>query len=45
MSSPHGALLARVQKLLALASSQNVHEAASAAAMAQALIERHRLDV
>lgn len=36
-------ILDRVRKLLALASSPNVHEAASAAAMAQALIERHRL--
>lgn len=36
-------LLDRVRKLLALASSPNVHEAASAAAMAQTLIERHRL--
>jgi hypothetical protein len=36
-------ILERVRKLLALASSPNVHEAASAAAMAQALIERHRL--
>ena len=37
------ALLARVQKLLALASSPNVHEATSAAALAQTLIARHRL--
>ena len=37
-------LLTRVRKLLALATSSNVHEAASAAAAAQALIERHRLD-
>jgi hypothetical protein len=36
-------VLARVRKLLALATSPNVHEAASAAAAAQALIERHRL--
>ena len=36
-------LLDRVRTLLALASSPNVHEAASAAAMAQTLIERHRL--
>lgn len=36
-------LLDRVRKLLALAGSPNVHEAASAAAAAQALIERHRL--
>jgi hypothetical protein len=35
--------LDRVRKLLALASSPNVHEAASAAAHAQALIDRHRL--
>jgi len=37
------ALLARVQKLLALSTSSNVHEAAAAAAMAQALIEAHHL--
>jgi hypothetical protein len=37
------AVLERVRKLLALASSPNIHEAASAAAKAQALIERHRL--
>lgn len=36
-------LVARVRKLLALAGSPNVHEAASAAAAAQALVERHRL--
>jgi hypothetical protein len=35
--------LDRARKLLALAGSPNVHEAASAAAMAQALIDRHRL--
>ncbi len=34
----------RVRRLLALATSPNVHEAASAAAAAQALIERHRLE-
>lgn len=37
------ALVDRVRKLLALAESPNVHEAASAAEAAQALIERHRL--
>jgi hypothetical protein len=37
------AVLGRVRKLLALAGSPNVHEAASAAAAAQALVERHRL--
>ncbi|MEL6346843.1 MAG: DUF2786 domain-containing protein, partial [Myxococcota bacterium] len=36
-------LLDRVQKLLALARSPNVHEAALAAARAQELIDRHRL--
>lgn len=36
-------LLDRVRKLLALADSPNVHEAASAAALAQALIDEHRL--
>lgn len=35
--------LDRVRKLLALATSPNAHEAASAAAHAQALIDRHRL--
>lgn len=38
------ALLDRVRKLLALATSPNVHEAAAAAAAAQALISRHRLE-
>jgi hypothetical protein len=37
-------LLERVEKLLRLATSNNVHEAAQAMARAQALIERHRLD-
>lgn len=37
------ALLDRVRKLLALAESPNVHEAAAAASRAQALIEAHRL--
>ena len=36
-------LLSRVKKLLALSTSSNVHEAASAAAAAQALINRHQL--
>ena len=36
-------VLDRVRKLLALAGSPNLHEAAAAAAAAQALIERHRL--
>lgn len=36
-------VLERVRKLLALATSNNVHEAALAAAQAQALIDRHRL--
>lgn len=36
--------LARVRKLLALATSSNPHEAAVAAAHAQALIEAHRLE-
>ncbi len=43
MAKDTAALLDRVQKLLALATSPNVHEAAAAAAQAQALIERHRL--
>ena len=42
MPSPPSAL-ARVRKLLALATSPNPHEAALAAARAQALIEAHRL--
>lgn len=37
-------VLDRVRKLLALAESPNVHEAAAAAARAQALISRHRLE-
>ncbi len=37
-------LLDRVRKLLALATSPNVHEAAAAAALAQTLIARHRLE-
>ncbi len=41
MTSPP--VLDRVRKLLALAGSPNVHEAAAAAAAAQTLIERHRL--
>ena len=39
-----GAVLDRVRKLLALATSPNVHEAAAAAAAAQALIEQHRIE-
>jgi len=38
------AVLLRVEKLLALATSSNVHEAAAAAARAQALIAAHRLE-
>jgi Protein of unknown function (DUF2786) len=38
------AVLARVRKLLALATSSNPHEAALAAARAQAIIEAHRLE-
>jgi hypothetical protein len=37
-------VLDRVRKLLKLAESSNVHEAANAAARAQALMERHRID-
>lgn len=37
-------MLGRVRRLLALAQSPNVHEAAAAAAAAQALIARHRLE-
>ena len=41
---PSDDVLDRVRKLLALAGSDNVHEAAAAAARAQALITQHRLD-
>lgn len=44
MGSETERLLDRVRKLLALATSPNVHEAALAAARAQELIERHRLE-
>jgi hypothetical protein len=44
MASPEPATLQRVRKLLALANSPNPHEAAAAAARAQALIETHRLE-
>jgi len=37
-------MLSRVRKLLALATSPNVHEATTAAAVAQTLIARHRLE-
>lgn len=40
----HTQALERARKLLALATSPNVHEAAAAAALAQALITRHRLE-
>lgn len=43
MSAPPE-ILDRVRKLLALAGSPNGHEAANAAARAQALISRHRLE-
>ena len=43
-ASAHDLVLDRVRKLLALSSSSNVHEAASAAALAQKLIVRHRLE-
>ncbi len=43
MSVESNEVLSRVRKLLALATSPNVHEAAAAAAAAQALVERHRL--
>lgn len=41
----HLEALDRVKKLLALAKSDNPNEAASAAAMAQKIIDRHKLDV
>lgn len=41
----HLEALDRVQKLLRLAKSDNPHEAATAAAMAQKIIDRHKLDV
>lgn len=40
----HQRALERARKLLALATSPNVHEAAAACALAQALITRHRLE-
>lgn len=43
MAADPSPVLARVRKLLALATSPNLHEAAAAAAAAQTLIERHRL--
>ena len=43
MPASSAVLLDRVRKLLALAESPNVHEAASAAALAQTLIDKHRL--
>jgi hypothetical protein len=42
--TPLDRVLTRVRKLLALATSSNEHEAASAAAMAAALMEQHALD-
>ena len=44
MTAPDPALLDRVRKLLALAGSPNAHEAAAAAARAQALVARHQLE-
>lgn len=38
-------IIDKIAKLLALAESQNEHEAAVAAARAQALMEKHRIDV
>lgn len=43
-TSSQSDVLARVKKLLALSTSSNVHEAASAAAAAQAMIARHQLE-
>ena len=43
MARDQQAVLEKVRKLLGLAQSPNVHEAAAAAARAQALIEEHRL--
>lgn len=43
MDRDAAALVDRVRKLLALATSPNVHEAAAAAARAQAMIDDHRL--
>lgn len=42
---PEPSIVERVRKLLALSTSPNVHEAAAAAAKAQELIERHRIDL
>lgn len=44
MTRDVASLVERVQKLLALASSPNIHEAAAAAKRAQAMIEEHRLE-
>jgi hypothetical protein len=43
MTEPN--ILERVRRLLALAESSNVHEAAAAAAKAQELITKHRIDL
>src|SRR4029079_8147154 len=43
MSEPSSTLIAKIQKLRALASSANVHEAAAAAAAAERLIQEHNL--
>ncbi|MEE9386567.1 MAG: DUF2786 domain-containing protein [Nannocystaceae bacterium] len=40
----HGKILDRVRKLLRLATSDNLNEAANAAARAQDLVDRHRID-
>lgn len=44
MSAPERSLLERVEKLLALATSPNPHEAVTAARLAQALVSKHRLE-
>jgi hypothetical protein len=37
-------IIAKIKALRALAMSSNVHEAAAAAAQAEALLQKHRLD-
>jgi hypothetical protein len=42
--SPLESVIAKIKALRALATSSNVHEAAAAAAQAEALLQKHRLD-
>lgn len=45
LNSAHAKVRDRIQKLLRLATSSNVHEAATAAAHARLLMERHRIEM